>query len=217
MPSGRSHESSHATLDVKARRAFEVEFDWKIGIEAFIESLHVPTIHGRSLYPFVDVKGTVCTEFGDHSGMRVPFRMENAHERDGLLGAAAYEAGVEMFPGLDEEQRRHHYAYLTFPSTILLVSPNDAMLLSMLPLDAGRSHIRVEVLGTPAANETQAAYYDSLEPAYDRLLDEDLDNLPWIQKGLASGSLSAITIGALEERIVHFHSTLEAKLGRRIR
>lgn len=201
-----------ATLDVKTRRAFEVEFDWKIGVEAFVESLHVPFVHGRSLYPFVDIARTRWQAFGDHSGMHVPFRLPSAHEPDGLLGAAAYRAGVEAFAGLDEEQRTHHYAYLIFPSTILLVSPNDAMLLSMLPLAAGRAHVRVEVLGSPATAAAQAAYYASLEPAYDRLLLEDLRNLPWIQRGLAGGSLAALTIGALEERIAHFRRTLETRL-----
>ncbi|MEO0652757.1 MAG: aromatic ring-hydroxylating dioxygenase subunit alpha, partial [Planctomycetota bacterium] len=120
-------------LEVRMRREVEAAFDWKVGVEAFLEPLHVPAIHGRTAHPVVDFTGMATRELGEHSRMALPFRSPRAFEPDGVLGAAAAAAGVEVFPDLNSAQRRSHLVYLLFPSTIWMLFPNHALTVDFLP------------------------------------------------------------------------------------
>jgi phenylpropionate dioxygenase-like ring-hydroxylating dioxygenase large terminal subunit len=201
-----------ASLEVLERRTLDVDFGWKIGVEAFLEPLHVPSIHGRSAHPVVDVRNTRFFELGEHSGMAIPFRAPGVWGPDGPLGSAALAADVAPFPGLDLEQRTHHVVYLVFPATILMLFPNHLMTVAFLPLAVGRARLDFALLAAPAASGRAAAWYESLKPGYAKLLEEDLENLPWIQRGVAGGSLAAIAPGGLEERIPWFRHALARRL-----
>lgn len=200
-----------AALVTKQRRELEVAFNWKVGVEAFLEPLHVPAIHGASAHPFVDVTRTRFFELGEHSGMAIPFRDPDVWTH-GPLGEIARAAGIAPFAGLDDEQLSHHLVYLLFPATILMVFPNHLLALTFLPLAVDRTRLVVELLAEPAGSEAAATWYRRLEPGYEDLLREDLENLPWIQKGLAGGSLERLALTELEQRIASFRSSVAARL-----
>jgi len=200
-----------ATLETKEHREIEGDFGWKLGVEAFLESLHVPAIHPRTASPFVDVGAARLFELGEHSGMSLPFR-DLQIWTTGPLGEIARAAGVEPFAGLDEEQTSHHLVYLLFPATILMIFPNHLLALTFLPLAVDRSRLVFELLAEPATSAAAEAWYEGLRPGYAELVREDLENLPWIQKGLAGGSLERYTLADLETRIASFRRALAARL-----
>lgn len=203
-----------AALETKERRELDVDFNWKIGVEAFLEPLHVPAIHGRSAHPFVDVARArlfELGELGEHSGMSLPFRDPDVWT-SGPLGEIARAAGVANFAGLDDEQRTHHVVYLLFPATILMLFPNHLLALTFLPLAADRTRLVFELLAEPATSAAATRWYESLRPGYAELLREDLEHLPWIQKGLAGGSLATLALTDLEHRIGLFRRAVAARL-----
>lgn len=189
-------------------------FDWKVGVEAFLEPLHVPAIHGRSAHPLVDFRGMALRELGDHSRMALPFRVPAAYAPDGLLGEAAHAAGVPTFARLNRVQREAHFVYLIYPCTILMLFPNHLLFLRFLPSAPGRCQLRWE-LRTPAGHDDASrAWLASLVPGYEQLVEEDLENLPWIQRGLASESFEAARCGGYEARIPLFRAALDRSLAR---
>lgn len=196
-------------LRVLVEREFEAAFDWKVGVEAFLEPLHVPTIHTRSAHPLVDYRGMAARELGDHSRMALPFRVPRAYEADGPLGELAQRAGVSLFPALNTVQRQAHLVYFVFPCLILMLFPNHLLALRFLPLGVGRCSVRWELRALPASSTSAQEWLDSLAPGYERLIEEDLDNLPWIQRGLASPSLERLQLSEYERRIVYFRRALE--------
>ncbi len=198
-----------AELELLCAREFEAEFDWKVGVEAFLEPLHVPAIHPRSAHPLVDFRGMAARELGDHSRMALPFRVPRAYEPDGPLGELAHESGVRAFVELNQVQRRAHLVYLVFPSLVLMLFPNHLLALRFLPLGLGRCSVRWELRALAAPSESAREWLATLTPGYERLVAEDMENLPWIQRGLAGSRSTSLSLSTFERRIVWFRSALE--------
>ena len=70
-------------VEVKDRRECVGDFNWKSGVEAFLESLHVAHIHSRTVHPVVDSQVASFADLGDHSRMAIPFRTPLAFADDG--------------------------------------------------------------------------------------------------------------------------------------
>lgn len=202
------HEWPFETMEIKERLVFEAEFDWKVGVEAFLESLHLPSIHRRTAHPLLDHRKLALAELNDHSRMSTAFRSPKAYGPDGPLGAAATQAGVEVFPTLNPVQRESNFSYLIFPATILNLLPTHFTLFQLRPTGLGRCEFVHELYGAPAADQAGRDYYESLEPGYASLLEEDLTNLPWIQRGVAAGAVRELALGAYEGRLLVFREAL---------
>ncbi len=196
-------------LELLCQREFEADFDWKVGVEAFLEPLHVPAIHSRSAHPLVDFRGMAARELGDHSRMALPFRVPSAYEPDGPLGELAHRSGVQSFAALNRAQRRAHLVYLLFPSLILMLFPNHLLALRFLPRTLGRCAVRWELRALAAHSESARAWLASLTPGYERLIAEDMENLPWIQRGLAGARSGPLLLSSYERRIGWFRAALE--------
>jgi phenylpropionate dioxygenase-like ring-hydroxylating dioxygenase large terminal subunit len=203
-----------ADLELLAVRELEGAFDWKVGVDAFLEPLHVPAIHSRSAHPLVDFRGMAVRVLGEHSRMALPFRVPSAYASDGVLGTAAHVAGVANFPRLNRVQREAHLVYHVFPSLVLMLFPNHMLSLRFLPLGVGRCSVRWELSALPSEGVAARAWCDSLVPGYERLVAEDMENLPWIQRGLGSPSLGPLALSGYEARIAHFHQALARRLDR---
>ena len=188
----------------------EHAFDWKIGIEAFLEPLHVPTIHARSAHPMVDVRNMAARRLGRHSRMALPFRSPKVFEPNGLIGSVAARAGVVPPASLLTVQRRAHFVYFVHPATVLMLFPTHGLFLRFLPAGVGRTQLSYELLAAPATDEASERWRRSLIPGYDTLLEEDLENLPWIERGLRSGRIESHALSALEIRIAWFRDALRA-------
>jgi phenylpropionate dioxygenase-like ring-hydroxylating dioxygenase large terminal subunit len=195
-------------------RTLEVPFGWKIGVEAFLEPFHVPEIHPRTANPLVDYRGMAVRAMGEHTRMALPFRAANAYSSDGVFGSAAAAAGIEVFPELNEAQRTAHFVYLIFPSTVLMLLPNHMLFLSFEPVGVDRCRMRYELLAKPATSDAGQVWLDSLKAGYDLLLEEDLVNLPWIQKGVGDSTFQRANIGGYEQRILHFRAALTRRMQR---
>ncbi|MEO0663256.1 MAG: SRPBCC family protein, partial [Planctomycetota bacterium] len=189
-------------------RDVDCAFDWKIGVEAFLEPLHVATIHARSAHPMVHARRAAMRRLGPHSRMALPFRVPGAFEPDGLLGAAAAAAGVVPPSSLLPVQRRAHLVYFVHPATVLMLFPTHALSLRFLPSAPGRCTLRYELLAPAATDDASERWRASLIPGYDALLEEDLENLPWIERGLFSGRVDAHPLSALEVRVAWFRDAL---------
>lgn len=201
-----------ADLELLAARELEGAFDWKVGVDAFLEPLHVPSIHARSAHPLVDYRGLAVRPLGEHSRMALPFRVPDAYAPDGVLGTAAHAAGVASFPRLNRVQREAHLVYHVFPSLVLMLFPNHMLSLRFLPRGVGRCSVRWELSALPAEGALARAWCESLVPGYERLIAEDMENLPWIQRGLASQALGPLALSGYETRIAHFHRALARRL-----
>lgn len=173
----------------------EMEANWKLVMEGFIEGYHIRATHKDTFYPYGFDNLNIIERFGRNSRVTYPFRrirklaeVPDAERRvDGLLT----------------------YVYQLFPNAIVAALSRHSKLVVLEPLSTGRTRLITWTLGDPAVAEAvmrDAAFVDQTGGA------EDRDVVQAIQRALGSGANEFFTFGRFESAIVHFHRTLGAAL-----
>ncbi len=176
----------------------EVEANWKLLLEGFIEGYHIRATHPKTFLPYGFDNLNVIDLFGRNSRVTYPFQRIRK-----LAEVAPAERRVE---GLLT------YVYHLFPNVLVTVLSRHTKLLILEPLAIDRTRMISYALandrGEEAMSEAKrdAAFVGTTGAAEDRAV------VCAIQRGLASGANDAFTYGHFESAIVHFHRTLDAAL-----
>jgi glycine betaine catabolism A len=187
-------------LHLYKRRTHKVASNWKQVIDAFLESYHVQRLHAETIAPFFTDGITAADFIGPH--------------QRAVVGRAEYLAEIDRD---DWSALRHAvtYTYFLFPAAILIVSPDYINLLVVMPQTVGTCLVEDFMLipeppGTPQAEAHWQRSWDLLDGG--TFAAEDFRAAELCQRGIESGLVKTVTLGALEAGIPVFHERLEKLL-----
>ena len=182
------------------RKTHDVAANWKLVIDAFLESYHVQRLHST----------TIANFFAD--GITAADRV--GHHQRAAVGRADYLAEVDR-DDWSALRRAVTYTYQIFPNAVVIVSPDYINIMVVMPTSVGTCLVEDFMLipEPPQTNEAEAHWKRSWD-----LLDgvtfagEDFKAAELCQRGLESGLLKEIQLGTLENGIADFHAKVEGML-----
>jgi phenylpropionate dioxygenase-like ring-hydroxylating dioxygenase large terminal subunit len=129
-----------------------------------------------------------------------------------MVRAVAAAKGHD-YSGLSWGQTIDDWHYFIFPNVILNIQAGAFLFVRVRPdqkdhesclFDVGRF-----VWPTEPTRPSRHQIVDTATTSFGPVLDQDIENIPRVQRGLHARALKDITVGSHETRIVHFHKMIE--------
>jgi phenylpropionate dioxygenase-like ring-hydroxylating dioxygenase large terminal subunit len=176
--------------------------NWKLATDANIETYHVNTVH-KELSSVLDQKATTI------------WLLANGHSRmfNGQRYSIERNAVVPRFARVNPVAGEGVYAYLIYPNTVLVISPTLIFTTQAWPLSAGESRYDAYYLMAEPINDRNRTPYVRMIAATEKILQEDLGNLAFMQKSFEAGTLERIPLNFQERRIYYLHEMIDRSIG----
>lgn len=204
-------------LHLADRTVRDVPVNWKLPVDANIETYHVNTVHRDSAGRVLDQAATgIQLLRNGHSRMLITVKDGTA-----LTGAMPFPP---LFAGLGDLPISGTFSYHVFPNlSIVFVGHGFMFFVTNWPTGPGSSTYHVHWCSSLASTDgaDDRAGGDGDDARHNRtfvrfnqeVLFEDLSVLPGMQASVDAGALDRLTLNYQERRIYHVHEAIDRVIG----
>ncbi|MAE94063.1 MAG: (2Fe-2S)-binding protein [Deltaproteobacteria bacterium] len=194
-------------LRLVEKQSSTLECNWKVAMDAFLETYHLKHIHPDTVHQLLDYRGsTMGLMRNGHSRMPTPVRDERLESRE--PGASPLD-----IPSVGEIGRITNLAYAIFPNFVTPLEPTGFPILLFWPLDIRTTRFDALWFGADWGSGEVPKLWRMLIDGFGTVLAEDTQFLPWVQKSVESPALSGIPLSYQERRIYHVHEEIDRVIG----
>jgi len=197
-----------ATLRPGAIKSYELDCNWKLTMDAFLEVYHIKGIHPKTVGPALNEAGAVMGLLPNgHTRMTCP---TNTSER----GAYDGDADGLMQPIPQGEIASHyHVSHNIFPNVITPIGATSRQFLMFWPITRERTRVDVVHFGLDWGDNDRPAQWDSHLAFWDVVMGEDLQFLESQQKAIVSPGYRGYNLSWMERRLYYAHESIDRTIG----
>lgn len=177
----------------------EKAFNWKIGIEIYLENYHFNVLHRNSTLPiFVHNLGW-CDRLYPHLRVISPKRsiIQLANQNPSQWNIRPHATIL----------------YYIFPNTLLFIEKHHASILNIFPKDVDHSIVRIShIVSTGFQSSRKQRHWDMLIDIFMGAIREDLMIGESVQAGIRSGANTHMTFARYEKALDLYHDTVNRVL-----
>ncbi|HVV35132.1 MAG TPA: aromatic ring-hydroxylating dioxygenase subunit alpha [Acidimicrobiales bacterium] len=197
-------------LHLVSHPAIDVDVNWKLPVDANIETYHVNTVHRDSAARLLDQAATAIQLLRNgHSRMLIATR--DGRSMGDVMPFAP------LFDGVGDLPDAGTFSYHVFPNLSIVFSGRGfVFFITNWPIAPNRSSYHVHFCSSLApATEDSAKLNDAFAEINRAVLLEDLSVLPGMQRSIDAGGIDVVRLGYQERRIYHLHETIDHYMGER--
>ena len=206
-----------STIDINALRVVQhttmhLKCNWKAGVDAFLESYHVKTIHKDTVSQMLNVDGTVMTLLENgHSRMVMPRKHSDRDPQKNVnFNAHANAPDIE---GMHATFAANSHVYHVFPNMIIPLEKSGFPILRFWPLGKDECEMEVIFLGPDWGDGERPPIWDYFMQVFNKIMAEDVSCLASIQKSLKSDAFTGMMLNYQERRIYWLHEQIDRCIG----
>jgi Rieske 2Fe-2S family protein len=201
---GRLTAYRMGTLAVARTLEYEVEANWKVIVENFMECYHCAPMHPELVRLLPAFRSGATQEYG--LGTRL------ADDAEALTVSG--RAPAPPFPGLAPGHERHYYGMVIRPNLFLNLLPDHVIVHTLTPLSPDRSRVTCDWLFDPPVVAQTGFDPTDTVAVFDRVNRQDWEVCEWVQASVRSRAFAAGGVYVpIERHIRGFNDFVLAQLG----
>jgi phenylpropionate dioxygenase-like ring-hydroxylating dioxygenase large terminal subunit len=186
-----------------AMKSYEVECNWKLTMDAFLEVYHIKGIHPKTVGSALDHRGAVMGLLPNgHTRMTCPVTAPSSSASSGMPAIPSGEIAAN-----------YHVSHNVFPNIITPTGATARQFLMFWPLSLTRTRIDVVHFGLDWGERERPAAWESFLRFWDVIMDEDLQFLEWQQQAVLSRGFKGYRLSYMERRIYYAHESIDRTIG----